>query len=128
LHRQSDHVLTCLALHLPLDFFFDYFLRYLLLKKTDRLTIFLSHSQHLQKLRRKEEKANNAGGDGAAACPSTPKDPGGRKKRVGSAAKKEPGSGTKRKPVDVSDDEEDSKTASAKKIKNEPVKKEEPGK
>jgi hypothetical protein len=127
LHRQSDHVLTCLALHLPLDFFFDYFLRYLLLKKTDRLTIFLSHSQHLQKLRRKEEKANNAGGDGAAAGPSTPKAPGGRKKKVGSAAK-EPGSGTKRKPVDVSDDEEDSKTASAKKIKNEPVKKEEPGK
>ncbi|KAH6847932.1 hypothetical protein B0I37DRAFT_446103 [Chaetomium sp. MPI-CAGE-AT-0009] len=79
-------------------------------------------TQHLQKLRRKEDKAGGSNGEGSSA-PATPKTPGGRKKNVGSV-KKEPGSGTKRKPVPLSDDEEDVKP---KKMKEEPVKEESDG-
>ncbi len=69
--------------------------------------ISLIYSQHLQKLRRKDDKAGGVGNAEGAEGASTPKTPGGRKKNA--TAKKEPGSGTKRKPVDLSDDEEDAK-------------------
>ncbi|KAK4043590.1 hypothetical protein C8A01DRAFT_32320 [Parachaetomium inaequale] len=74
-------------------------------------------TQHLQKLRRKEDKADGP------STPVAPKTPGGRKKT--GSVKKEAVSGTKRKPVPLSDDEEDVKPVRAKKVKEEPVKDEE---
>ncbi|KAH6622971.1 hypothetical protein F5144DRAFT_656984 [Chaetomium tenue] len=82
-------------------------------------------TQHLQKLRRKEDKAGgNSNGEG----PATPKTPGGRRKNAAAGSvKKEPGSGTKRKPVALlSDDEEDVKPpVKVKKMKEEEGVKEE---
>ena len=71
-------------------------------------------SQHLQKLRRKDDKNGGVGNGEGGSGANTPKTPAGRKKNAtAGSAKKEPGSGTKRKPVDLSDDEEDVKPLKA---------------
>ncbi|EAQ83834.1 predicted protein [Chaetomium globosum CBS 148.51] len=83
-------------------------------------------TQHLQKLRRKEDKAGAGAGNSNGEGPATPKTPGGRKKNAGGSVKKEPGSGTKRKPVALLSDDEDVKPAvKVKKMKEEEGVKEE---